>query len=62
MQEIRIRHSDKKDIPAIKEIYEGESVYSGTFSVPGILFPVSLRLRGSARNRIFSRRAAEAQR
>ncbi|OQY57159.1 MAG: hypothetical protein B6245_17300, partial [Desulfobacteraceae bacterium 4572_88] len=39
------------------------SVSSGSvFSVPGILFPVSLRLRGSARDRIFSRRDAEAQR
>ena len=36
------------------------SVSSG--SVPGILFPFSLRLRGSAGDRIFSRRGAETQR
>ena len=34
MQEIRVRHSEKEDIPAIKEIYEGESAYSGTLQLP----------------------------
>ena len=34
LQEIRIRHSEKEDIPAIREIYEGRSAYSGTLQLP----------------------------
>ncbi|OQY59205.1 MAG: hypothetical protein B6245_07965 [Desulfobacteraceae bacterium 4572_88] len=42
--------------------YFQSSVSSGSvFSVPGILFPVSPRLRGSAGDRIFSRGGAETR-
>ncbi len=34
MSEITIRHSEKKDIQAIKDIYAGQLAYSGTLQLP----------------------------